>query len=147
MKRSTRYLAQRLFFFVNTILVAAGGGLAAHASTVPAISGFIPASGTNGTTVTIAGTNFSPTASSNIVYFGAVTANVLSATSNSLTVTVPPGAMYAPITVTVNGLVAWANAAFMPTFNTGASDTLALAPRLDLPAGNSPGQALFADVD
>jgi hypothetical protein len=75
-------------------------------SSVPAIYNFAPASGTNGTTVTISGTNFSPTAAANIVYFGAVQANVVSASPTSLVVTTPACATYGPITVTVGGLVA-----------------------------------------
>ena len=114
---------------------------------VPGIASFSPASGSIGTVVAISGTNFSVIAASNIVYFGAVRATVVAASPPSLSVVVPAGATYAPITVTVNGLTAWANTAFMPTFNSGASNTLALAPRLDLPAINSPGQAIFADVD
>ncbi len=114
---------------------------------VPAISNFSPASGSTGTFVTIFGTNFSATAASNIVYFGAVQAHVLNANPNGLTVSVPAGATYAPITVTAGGLTAWANAPFMPTFNTGATNILALAPRLDLPAPSGSAQMIFADVD
>ncbi len=114
---------------------------------VPAIFNFSPASGSNGTVVAISGTNFSSIAASNIVYFGAGRAKVVVANPSGLAVIVPPGATYAPITVTVNGLTAWANAPFVPTFNGGASNVLALAPQLDLPAANSPGQVIFADVD
>lgn len=116
------------------------------AANPPLIVNVSPNSGAAGSPVTIWGANFSPVAASNIVYFGAVQANVLSASSNSLTLTVPAGAIYAPVTVTVNGLTAWANAPFLPTFN-GGTNGLALAPRLDLPAGDGAGQAIFADVD
>src|SRR5437016_4285048 len=104
-------------------LVASGGvffsllaldGVPAGAA--PAITGFSPASGTVGTGVTIVGTNFSPIAASNIVYFGPVRAPVTAASVTNLTVTVPAGASYAPITATVNGLTAYANSAFLPTF-------------------------------
>ncbi|MDX1905123.1 MAG: BspA family leucine-rich repeat surface protein [Thermonemataceae bacterium] len=67
---------------------------------VPSITSFSPTSGTVGTTVTITGTNFDATPANNIVYFGGVKANVTAATSTQLTVTVPAGAVYAPITVT-----------------------------------------------
>lgn len=55
------------------------------------ITSFTPISGAVGSTVTITGTNFSSTAANNVVYFGGVKANVTSATSTQLTVTVPDG--------------------------------------------------------
>jgi Concanavalin A-like lectin/glucanases superfamily/Bacterial Ig domain/FG-GAP-like repeat/Regulator of chromosome condensation (RCC1) repeat/Immunoglobulin domain/IPT/TIG domain len=117
-------------------------------STVPVISSFAPLSGTNGTIVTISGNNFSPTPSNNIVYFGAVRAGVLSATTNSLSVTVPPSATFAPVTVTVNGLTAYSGVPFLPTFSGVVSNnSLSLAPRLDLPASDGPGFVAFADLD
>jgi hypothetical protein len=117
-------------------------------STVPAIFNFQPAAGPSGVTVTIAGTNFSANAASNIVYFGAVQAAVLSARSTNLSVSVPPGATYAPVTVTVNGLTAWSGAPFLPTFNgAGQTNSLLLAPRLDLPAVDAPGGSVIADLD
>ena len=76
-------------------------------STSPAISSFTPTSGPIGTTVTITGTNFSTIVANNIVYFGAVRAMVNSATSTSISVIVPIGATYLPITVTVNRLTAY----------------------------------------
>ncbi|MEI9808311.1 MAG: IPT/TIG domain-containing protein [Bacteroidota bacterium] len=77
-------------------------------SAQPTISSFSPASGTIGTTVTINGTNFSSTASNNIVFFGAVRASVSAATSTSLTVSAPAGATYQPLSVTVNNLTGYA---------------------------------------
>ena len=114
-------------------------------SEVPAIFNFSPTSGSNGTIVAIVGTNFSPAASANIVYFGAVRATVLSASPTSLTVTVPTGATYAPITVSVGGLIAYASKPFLVTF--AGSGSTALAPRLDLPANDGVGQVVFADLD
>jgi hypothetical protein len=114
---------------------------------VPAISNFTPAGGANGTVVTISGTNFSAVAVSNIVYFGAVQASVSAASPTSLTVTVPAGATYAPITVAVGGLMAYANAPFLVTFAGGTNSSTALAPRLDLPAMDGPGVVAIADLD
>ena len=74
---------------------------------VPAISNLSPASGPIGSPVTITGSNFSATPSANIVYFGSVRATVTAASSNQLTVTVPSGSTYQPLTVTVNGLTAY----------------------------------------
>ena len=115
---------------------------------VPVISSFSPASGTNGTVVTIVGANFSASAASNIVYFGAVQATVLSASPTGLVVTAPTGATYAPVTVTVNGLTGYSGIPFLPTFNgNGAGGSIPLAPRLDLPTGDGPGLVVFADLD
>src|SRR5580658_2404380 len=97
------------------IILALSVSVMTHGS-VLIISVFIPASGTNGTAVTIIGTNFSTTAASNIVYFGAVRASVSSGSSTNLVATVPAGATYAPISVTAGGLTAWSTRPFMPTF-------------------------------
>src|SRR5688572_30491399 len=52
------------------------------------LSNFSPATGAAGTVVTLTGTNFSPTATNNIVKFNGTISNVSSATSTSLTVSV-----------------------------------------------------------
>ncbi len=117
-------------------------------SVVPAIASFAPASGTLGTVVTLAGTNFSPTAAANIVYFGVVRANVLAASPTNLLVTVPAGATFGPITVTVSGLVAYSVAAFEPTFvGSGAAiDAATFAPGVNIPAPG-PYAVVIADLD
>jgi photosystem II stability/assembly factor-like uncharacterized protein len=82
----------------------------------PTISTFFPVSGSIGTVVTISGTNFSPVAAQNIVYFGAVRGIVTTASPTQLTVPVPYGASYQPISVTVNNnLTAWSLSPFMVT--------------------------------
>lgn len=130
-----------------TILVALVPVLT-NAQLIPAISNFNPISGAVGAGINISGTNFSPVASSNIVFFGAVRAAVSSASSTNLSVSVPTGATYAPITVTVNGLTAWADRAFLVTYpGNGQFDASSLAPRLDLAADTSPGQTVIADMD
>jgi Concanavalin A-like lectin/glucanases superfamily/IPT/TIG domain len=72
----------------------------------PVIASFNPASGVEGSTVIITGTNFSSTIASNIVKFNNTTAAVSSATATQLTVTVPANATTGKITITVNGLTA-----------------------------------------
>jgi subtilisin family serine protease len=116
---------------------------------VPVIARFSPISGSIGTSVTIFGTNFSPVASNNIVYFGAVRATVVAASVTNLAVTVPVGATYAPITETVNGLVAYANKAFEPTFlGDGSSiSSSSFAARVDLVGGDGPIVTVIADLD
>ncbi len=82
----------------------------------PVISNFSPATGATGTSVSITGSGFGTTAAENIVFFGAVRATVIAAATNMLTVTVPPGATYQPITVTVNGLIGYSAKPFITTF-------------------------------
>jgi len=114
----------------------------------PTITSFTPTFGPVGTSVTISGTNFSTTAANNIVWFGAVKATVISATSTQLTVTVPTGATYQPITVTVNGLTAYSGTPFIVTFTgSGVIDVTAFAPKVDFTAGTNPRGVAIADID
>src|SRR5712691_2929341 len=62
---------------------------------------FVPRQGPVGTHVTLQGRGFSMVPSENTVAFNGTVAPVLSATSLSLVVTVPPGATTGPIAVTV----------------------------------------------
>lgn len=69
---------------------------------VPTITSFDPPQGPPGTEVIITGTNFDPIPSNNIVSFNGTTAQVVSSTSTSITVTVPPGASDGQISVMAN---------------------------------------------
>lgn len=69
----------------------------------PTITEFSPQSGPSGTSVTILGTKFSPTATDNIVSFNGVQAIVDAAGLTSLTVIVPDNASTGKITVQVDG--------------------------------------------
>ena len=75
----------------------------------PVITSFSPLNGAAGTTVTISGTDFNTIPSNNVVFFGATRATLTMASATSLTVTVPTGATFAPITVlnTGNALAAY----------------------------------------
>ncbi|HEY9841187.1 MAG TPA: kelch repeat-containing protein, partial [Candidatus Obscuribacterales bacterium] len=72
---------------------------------VPYISGISPANTAllPGQTVTLTGENFSASALSNQVLFNNLAGSVISATPNSLTVTVPIGAFTGLVTVVTNG--------------------------------------------
>jgi hypothetical protein len=98
----------------------------------PTISSFSPASGNIGTTVTITGTNFNATANQNIVFFGATKATVTAASTTSLTVTVPTGATYQPISVLNLGTTLMANSAapFRVTFAGGAISATSFKPEV-----------------
>ena len=108
----------------------------------PSIASFTPSSGPIGTIVTITGNNFNTTATNNVVYFGAVKAQVNSASSTSLSVTVPVGATYLPITVTdtTKGLTAYSAKPFIVTFTSGNNiDESSFAEKVDF---TSVGQSL-----
>ena len=118
--------------------------------TVVTFADFSPKSGPIGTTVTITGSNFSTIPPNNIVYFGAVRATVSSATSTSLTVTVPVGATYAPITVTdlTTGLIAYSAKPFTVTFADGGSiSSSSFAAKVDFTTGIGPPDLAIADLD
>ena len=86
---------------------------------LPVIFSFAPTSGPVGTTVTISGNNFDSIPANDIVFFGAVKAQVISASQNVLTVKAPVGATYQPITVSTRSLTAYANQPFILTFGQG----------------------------
>ncbi len=116
--------------------------------TVPVITSFSPPSGAAGTVVNINGLSFDPTPGNNIVYFGAVQATVTAASVTNLVVTVPAGATYAPITETVNGLTAYADAPFLPTFASGGTlGSSSFGPQVNLGAGNGPARVAIGDLD
>ena len=122
---------------------------------VPAITGFTPASGPTGgagsTTVTIAGTNFSATAANNTVMFGAVRATVSAATETQLTVTVPFGATWQPLSVMVGGLTAYSYSVanpFIPTFDSkNTIDISDFALKVDFATGSHPYFVAIGDLD
>jgi hypothetical protein len=118
------------------------------AAAPPVITGFNPGVTNVGGVVTITGTNFSSIASSNIVFFGSVQAAVQTASAGTLTVTVPFGTTYAPITVTVNGLTAYANSPFFATFaGNGTITSSSFAPQFSLSAGSGPNTTAIGDLD
>ena len=83
----------------------------------PTISSFTPTSGAVGATVTITGTGFNTTAANNVVYIGALRANVSTSTATSLTITVPNSAGVGLISVanTTTKLIATSALHFRPT--------------------------------
>lgn len=105
----------------------------------PVISSFTPVSGPVGAQVTIAGNNFGPFTTDNIVYFGAVRATVLTASPTSLKVTVPVGATFQPISVTVNDRVAYTARPFIITYAGGGMDftSTSFQPAVNLTGGGS----------
>jgi len=102
-----------------------------------------------GTIVTITGNNFSSIPANNIVFFGAVKANIIGATTTQLTVIVPAGATYQPITVTTNNLTAYSNMPFVVTFSGGglALSSNSMAPKTDYTSGSLPVDIVISDFD
>ncbi|MCR8560282.1 IPT/TIG domain-containing protein [Mucilaginibacter sp. BJC16-A38] len=69
----------------------------------PAITAISPTSGTVGTTVTITGSAFAPSAADNTVKFNGTAATITSATATTLVVTAPAGGGTGSVTVTTTG--------------------------------------------
>jgi YD repeat-containing protein len=81
-------------------ILAIGRNNVADAPGPVAITLVSPTEGTVGTAVAIFGRGFSPDPAQNSVSFSGAMATVTAATTNSLTTSVPPGALTGPITVT-----------------------------------------------
>ena len=114
------------------------------------ITGFSPASGAVGTSVTITGTNFDTMPSNNIVFFGATSGIITSGTSNSLTVKLPAGNTFDPPSVTnkIDKVTAIANTPFLSTFPCGDSiGPASFGDSVTYPAGNSPGSVRICDLN
>jgi hypothetical protein len=114
----------------------------------PVINSFTPAGGYAGTAVTITGTGFNTIAGNNIVYFGAVKAAVTNASATSLTVTVPTGATYQPITVANNNFTAYSTIPFAVTFpDHGTLSAGSFGARIIIPALGNPANVVPVDLD
>lgn len=117
----------------------------------PIISSFSPASGAVGTIVTITGTGFNATAANNIVFFGATKATVTAASTSSLTVTVPVGATYQPISVLNGGnaLLGYSTKPFITTFtpSKGSLTPADFSPRVTVTTGGWCQGIVIADLD
>ncbi|MCX6210068.1 MAG: FG-GAP-like repeat-containing protein, partial [Bacteroidetes bacterium] len=117
----------------------------------PTITSISPTSGAVGTTVTITGTFFSSTPVNNVVFFGAAKATVTAATTTSLTVTIPIGATYAPITIlnTVSVLTASSKQYFNTTFkpNKGSITNIDMTASANFTVNTDPQQVAIGDID
>jgi alpha-tubulin suppressor-like RCC1 family protein len=117
----------------------------------PTITSISPTSGAVGTTVTIAGTFFNSTPANNVVFFGAAKATVTAATTTSLTVTVPIGATYAPITIlnTASFLTASSKQYFNTTYkpNKGSITNIDMTASANFTVNSDPQQVAIGDID
>ncbi len=115
---------------------------------MPVITSISPMAGPTGSTVVISGTNFSSSVSGNTVSFGAAKASIVSASASSLSVVVPPGANYMPVTVTSNGLIAYSPKPFLLTFSGGGSlNSSSFDQRLDFGTDLHPNGVVMVDFD
>ena len=144
-----RSLRRFVTSFICTGLILLGVPAIAQ-PTVTALSTLV---GYQGAAITITGTGFSATPASNIVYFGATKATVSAASATSLSVTVPRGTTYMPVSVlntaTGTGLQGWSPQAFLQGFSSAgfASGTINLDPHFDFSTGANPAGIAFADMD
>lgn len=102
--------------------------------------------------VTINGSSFNATPGLNIVRFGGARATVVSGSSTSLTVTVPPGASEYPVSVLDSStrLAAYQKISFIPKFQSSCfyQDTLNFNSSVNFNSRiNLPAHANFADFD
>ena len=122
-----------------------------HLIAQPTITSFAPLSGKVGDTISITGTGFNTTTSNNIVFFGATRAAVTAVTSTSLTVTVPLGATFAPITLlnTATSLAAYSTKFFNPIFspNLGAITADDISKKVDFSIGNGEKASVVVSGD
>lgn len=109
-----------------------------------------PLAGNVGSTITITGSNFSAVPNENHVYFGALEATVLTATPTELTVSVPAGATYAPVSVRKGELMSRYHLPFQTTFSSGVTfDNTHFAPPVEfaLSGANYDIEVMDLDLD
>jgi len=115
------------------------------------ITSINPIVGNIGSTITITGSGFNSSANNNIVFFGPTRASVNSASSNSLSVTVPIGATFGPISILniSTGLIAQSVQFFNPTFspNKGTISSSDILSKVDFSTGSSPRSVAIGDLD
>jgi len=100
-----------------------------------AVSNLSSLQGGPGTTVTIFGSGFSTTPSSNTVQFNGITATVISATSTQLVVSVPTNATNGLVTVKTGSTTVSSTTAFAVTAATGAPTIASFTPPIAITGG------------
>ena len=102
----------------NIVVIVSGvfsNGTAFTFYSYPAITGFSPASGPVGTTVTITGSGLLDGGNNAVVSFNGTPAAITSDTAGSIQATVPAGATTGPISVLVNGVTIKTSSRFTVT--------------------------------
>ncbi len=139
------------FFVLFMLCLALFSKTAIATAVAPVVSSLSATRAAPGTTITISGSNFNPTAASNIVYFGTGKASVVSGNATSLTVTVPIGATYAPVSVTnsATGLTGFSGPQFQPTYNNSAymGNVISFDTTRFYATGGNPSAIALGDID
>ena len=117
----------------------------------PVINSISPMSAKPGDVVTLTGNNFNTVPDNNMVFFGATKATVTATTATSVTVKLPTGATYAPITLlnTATSLLAYSLHNFIPTYSpakTGITTTDFQA-KQDFTTRAAPYSVAIGDLD
>jgi uncharacterized delta-60 repeat protein len=101
------------------ILALVSGFLSASAfAQSPTVTSLSTYSGKPGDSVTLSGANFDALSGNNLVRFATARASVSSASNNTLSVSVPLGATYGPVSVQIpNGKMGFSSRFFLPTFS------------------------------
>lgn len=149
------WMGNPLFWGALTLLLAIASGsvwfLQRHSGPdkPPVITRFEPTTARPGEMVTLTGSRFHSVPVSNVVYFGAVRAEVISSSSKSMTVKVPVGATYAPPTITVQGLTCRAATPFIPTFGPASAlaASLTFAKHSEFTVAHIQQMALIGDLN
>ncbi len=155
MKKTFIFRVKVLLSVVTTILLLTTLTSSSYAA-APAITSITPISGlpVSGTVV-IAGSGFNDTATRNVVWFGGVQATVVTATANSLLVTVPLGAQYSSISVLnlTTRLTAVSANQFAPDYDNSCyiPGTSSFKPRVDFnidaTSDSDPYYSAIGDID
>ena len=138
-----------------TVSYSLGAGCAATAvinvTGVTTVSSLSIYKGNPAASVTITGTNFNSTAGNNKVFFGATRATVSSASFTSLTVTVPVGSTYMPVSVDNTGcsLVGYSQYPFLPGYNNSAyvAGSTSFSAKVQFTSGTNPYGVAIGDID
>lgn len=120
----------------------------------PVISSVSPNNAVPGATVTISGSRFNTTSTNNIVSFGPAKAVVTGVSSTLMTVVMPYGATYAPVTVldATTTESAYQKDIFVPKFTNGyfIGDTIILKPQVSYTStasASTPYSGAIGDID
>jgi RHS repeat-associated protein len=114
-----RTRGRTLIALVMLILTGAGRTLAQG----PTITSISPGSGPVGSSVLIAGTNFSASQGGSTISLNGASASVVSWSSTNILAVVPSGATSGPFSITVNGQVANSSSYTVTTLPSGWSDS------------------------
>lgn len=137
-------ILRTLLISVSTILCLTSF---VYSQNTPSISSFAPTTGPIGSTITVNGDNFDEVLNNNAVFFGSSRAEITRGTTTELEVMVPAGANYAPLTVLVNDLIAYAPEPFVVTFESEGIVESSYDAKVDFSAGIDPTEIALGDFD